>query len=76
MTHSEDYEFCYHYHVHQRRRNLRGIVGNAGQMCDASSRLIVHEEPVDEVGEKLYREAASRLGGRFRSGSDSGMEPA
>lgn len=34
------------------------IFGNAGQMCDASSRLIVHEEIADEVVEKLCREAA------------------
>jgi len=34
------------------------IFGNAGQMCDASSRLIVHADVADEVVENLSREAA------------------
>lgn len=35
------------------------IFGNAGQMCDASSRLIVHESVAEEIVERLARHSAN-----------------
>lgn len=40
------------------RMTAESIFGNAGQMCDASSRLIVHESIAEEVVERLAGYAA------------------
>ncbi|WP_329232012.1 MULTISPECIES: aldehyde dehydrogenase [Streptomyces] len=40
------------------RQTAESIFGNAGQMCDATSRLIVHESVADEIVEKLSAETA------------------
>ena len=55
------------------RMTAESIFGNAGQMCDASSRLIVHESVAEEVVERLSGYAADwQPGDPFDPGTNMG----